>query len=101
MRKEFLDRNIWKNIPEKRKINASTIRGKTKIIDDKMIEKCGFLKTLKFILAYVLRFSHNSKNKLEKHIGPMTMIEPEDTNKIIILMTQPDALLKEIHSSKP
>ena len=58
------------------------------------------MKALKLILAYVLRFIHNLKRKFERRSGPITTIELETANRVLIVSTESIAFLKEIHALK-
>ena len=119
--REFLDASLWKSGPhwliqkeihwlqekihlneilENRTIIASPVCVKTNIVHEKLIEKCGSLKTLNLVLAYVLRFIHNLKNNQDRRTGPITANEIEIANRDIICSTQATAFLKEIHAPK-
>ena len=87
-------------IPEKRTIIAFPICIKTNIVHEKLIQKCGSLKTLNLVLACVLRFIHNVKNNQDRRTSPITANEIEIANRDIIRSTQATEFLKEIHALK-
>ncbi|XP_015437138.1 PREDICTED: uncharacterized protein LOC107192408, partial [Dufourea novaeangliae] len=121
MPQEFLDTRIWENgphwlsheenlwpqkkiylgeIPEKRAIIASPVCANATVIDENFVKGYSSFKTLKRVIAYVMRFIHNLRNKSQKHTGPLSATEFEDSGRIIILITQSSAFAKEIQSLK-
>ncbi|XP_076549204.1 uncharacterized protein LOC143306713 [Osmia lignaria lignaria] len=121
MPQEFVDTRIWKNgphwlsheenfwpqkkihlveIPEKRAIIAAPSFANANIIDDDLIKDYSSLKSLKRVIAYVMRFIHNLRNKSQKHTGPISATEFEASTRILVLITQSIAFAREIYSLK-
>ncbi|XP_033220998.1 uncharacterized protein LOC117175397 [Belonocnema kinseyi] len=112
---EFLNADIWQRGPswlsqnddkwpqlklhpgevsELRKI-PEVVSFKLAIQDLSILEKYSSLKTLKGVLAYCLRFIHNSRNK-NRITGPLSQAELETSELKIIQLTQSYTFSKEI-----
>ena len=55
---------------------------------------------LKSTIAYILRFIFNIKNRGSRRIGFLTAIELDESNKLIIQLTQASEFSKEIYQLK-
>ncbi|XP_051166617.1 uncharacterized protein LOC127284933 [Leptopilina boulardi] len=101
------DEHLWPNkiisvreIPEKKKVIASTICLKLTIRDRDLLKKYSSLLTLQKIIAFIFRFINNAKNKESKIIGPILPVELENSLSTIIRLTQSTEFANEIKCLK-
>lgn len=118
---EFSESTIWKNgpswlieeenhwphenisvveVPERKKVLSHSIQKKESIIDDNFIQRFSSIKSLTSVLAYVLRFIYNLKNKANRIQGPITPDEINNANLTLIENIQSNSFCKEIRSLK-
>ena len=115
MPQNFLNTNLWKDgpkwlsqdertwpqlkshigeIPEIRK-NPGPLTLKLTVGNWNFLEKYSCLKTLKHVLAYILRFIHNLKNK-SKLSGSLSESELDHSKQTILKLTQQSTYSREI-----
>ena len=119
---EFLDSHIWRvgphwlsledtRWPQKLKFASSKVSVKRSNVDSpvcmtltiretNLLEKYSSMEKLTRVIANLLRFVHNVKNKKDELHGPLSQAELAASNQIIIRLVQSAAFSKEIKSLK-
>lgn len=118
---ELVESNIWKlgpswlknnietwpqknvdiiEIPEKKKIVACPIQIKSSSFNNEFMKRFSSIKNLKYIVAFVLRFIHNIKNKIDQRRGTGTPEESKNAEQLLISIIQRNTFSKDIHLLK-